>query len=28
MKTKNVDRALSKNEVLNLKSAYDFISKL
>lgn len=28
MKTKTVDRALFKNEVLNLKSARDFVSKL
>jgi hypothetical protein len=28
MKTKTVDRALSKNEVLNLKSTRDFVSKL
>lgn len=28
MRTKTVDRALSKNEVLNLKSANDFVNKL
>lgn len=28
MKTKTVDRSFSKNQVLNLKSARDFVSKL